>query len=110
MYLLSMYVVVFVMPECFIVMMCCRLGSLEAAHAAALGFHIDYVIDSLNGGKTSTQTGKSNAATLRAQLLDTVRKINLLKQGSKGTGPKYAGIRVVSCRYVRGEWCTTVCW
>lgn len=71
--------------------MCCRLGSLEAAHAAALAFHIDYVIDALNGGKTGTGAGNNNSASLRTQLLDTVRKIGLLKEGRKGTDSTSAG-------------------
>jgi hypothetical protein len=70
------------------ILYCCRLGSLSAAHAAALAFHIDYVIDRFNNssGRGGAEASRQkNATSLRTQLLDVVRKLEQLKQGRKGT-------------------------
>lgn len=58
-----------------------RLGSLEAAHPAALQFHIDYVIDSHGTEGASEKNGgqPTMLAQLRAQLLETVQNLSNAK-------------------------------
>jgi hypothetical protein len=61
-----------------------RLGNYEAAHPAALQFHIDYVGDSYGSNGTSEEKTDASLPVLRAQLLEVVQKLAKAKMDSCG--------------------------
>ena len=59
-----------------------RLGNIDATHAAALRFHIDYVVDAgASGGDPAASEGGSVGRKLRLQLLDVAQRIQALMSG-----------------------------
>lgn len=71
-----------------------RLGNVDAAHAAALQFHVDYALDALKGGAAAgdgTGNGNDKAAAelrqLRKRLADVAARIEAANK--PGTGVLY---------------------